>query len=186
MGTGKRTAALLAATAAFACTGFGGGTTLAQASLPAQAGDGPYMPLRVMPHYGDGPGAGRGHEGQDLFAPAGTDEVAIADAVVIDTGTGYQAGRGNYVSIYSDLTGRTYNYFHMLSAPVVGVGERVAAGQMLGDLGCSGSCWGNHLHFEMRRGRDEYGPIEDPRPLLETLGLAPAQAPHPFATATRP
>ena len=75
------------------------------------------MPLEVMPHYGDGPGAGRGHEGQDLFAPAGTAEVAIVDAIVLEAGSGYQGGRGNYVSIYSAETDRTYNYFHMLGSP---------------------------------------------------------------------
>lgn len=187
MRTGKRAAAMIAVAAAMTTAAASvGGTPPARASLPAQAGAGPYMPLRAIPHYGDGPGAGRGHEGQDLFAPAGTDEVAIVGAVVIDSGTGYQGGRGNYVSIYSAETGRTYNYFHMLAASDVGVGERVGAGEKLGDLGCTGSCWGNHLHFEMRRGRGEYGPIEDPRPLLETLGLAPAQRPDPFATATRP
>ena len=81
------------------------------------------MPLEKMPHYGDGPGAGRGHEGQDLFAPVGTDELAIVDAAVTDTGSGYQGGRGNYVSIYSSDTDRTYNYFHMLSPPDVRVGQ---------------------------------------------------------------
>ncbi len=186
MSTGKSTAALMAVTAAITSAAIAGGPAPAQASLPAEVSSGPYMPLRAMPHYGDGPGAGRGHEGQDLFAPAGTDEVAIVGAVVIGTGTGYQGGRGNYASIYSAETNRTYNYFHMLSAPDVGNGERVAAGEKLGDLGCTGSCWGDHLHFEMRSGRGQYGPIEDPRPLLETLGLAPAQGPDPFATATRP
>jgi murein DD-endopeptidase MepM/ murein hydrolase activator NlpD len=144
------------------------------------------MPLEVMPHYGDGPGAGRGHEGQDLFAPAGTGEVAIVDAVVTDTGSGYQGGRGNYVSIYSAETDRTYNYFHMLSAPEVRVGQQVHAGQELGELGCTGSCWGPHLHFEMRRGNDEYGPIEDPRPLLERLHLASSATSDAFSAAIRP
>jgi murein DD-endopeptidase MepM/ murein hydrolase activator NlpD len=181
-----KVASLMAATATIITAGFAGQLTPAQASLPVQSGDGPYMPLRAMPHYGDGPGAGRGHEGQDMFAPAGTDEVAIVDAVVADTGSGYQGGRGNYAAIYSPETDRTYNYFHMLSAPDVSAGQHVSAGQKLGDLGCTGSCWGPHLHFEMRRGDDEYGPIEDPRPLLETLRLAPAERPDAFATAIRP
>ena len=136
------------------------------------------MPLEKMPHYGDGPGAGRGHEGQDLFAPVGTDELAIVDAAVTDTGSGYQGGRGNYVSIYSSDTDRTYNYFHMLSPPDWSAsGSAVRAGQKLGDLGCTGSCWGPHLHFEMRRGDDEYGPVEDPE--------AAARDPPPRLRVTR-
>jgi murein DD-endopeptidase MepM/ murein hydrolase activator NlpD len=180
-----RAAALAAtATAVLACASAAAPRPAA-ASLPAPEGGGPVMPLEVMPHYGDGPGAGRGHEGQDLFAPAGTGEVAIVDAVVTETGSGYQGGRGNYVSIYSAETGRTYNYFHMLTAPEVRVGQRVSGGQELGELGCTGSCWGPHLHFEMRRGNDEYGPIEDPRPLLERLDLTSA-TPAAFSTAVRP
>ena len=158
----------------------------ATASLPSPSGGGPVMPLETLPHYGDGPGAGRGHEGQDLFAPIGTDELAIVDAVVTDTGSGYQGGRGNYASIYGSDTDRTYNYFHMLEAPQVRVGQRVSAGQKLGELGCTGSCWGPHLHFEMRRGEDEYGPIEDPRPLLETLEPASAAPAEAFSETIRP
>lgn len=181
-----RAAALAATAMTVLAAALAAAPTLALASLPAPAGGGPVMPLEAMPHYGDGPGAGRGHEGQDLFAPAGTDELAIVDAVVTDTGSGYQGGRGNYASIYSAETGHTYNYFHMLGAPAVRVGERVHAGQKLGDLGCTGSCWGPHLHFEMRRGDDEYGPIEDPRPLLESLELDSSEPADAFSTAIRP
>jgi murein DD-endopeptidase MepM/ murein hydrolase activator NlpD len=128
-----------------------------------------YFPLPTAPSYGDGLGAGRGHEGQDLFAPAGTPELAIANAVVLEATGGYNGGRGNYVSIYDPAADRTYNYFHMLDAPLVAPGERVHAGARLGRLGCSGSCWGDHLHFEVRRGRDPYGPVLDPLPLLRQL-----------------
>ena len=145
--------------------------TAAQAFLPPAppTGNGPYFPMRAKARFGDGIGASRGHEGQDLFAPAGTPELAVEDAVVVDAARGDNGGRGNFVSIYSPEANRTYNYFHMLHAPVVRKGQHVIAGQMLGELGCTGSCWGNHLHFEMRQGRDEYGPVLDPAPFLRTL-----------------
>lgn len=127
------------------------------------------LPLPSTPDYGDGLGAGRGHEGVDLFAPAGTPELAVSDAIVIEAAAGDNGGRGNYVSIYSRAADRTFSYFHMLAAPLVRPGERVRAGQKLGELGCSGSCWGDHLHFEVRRGRDAYGPVLDPLPVLERL-----------------
>jgi murein DD-endopeptidase MepM/ murein hydrolase activator NlpD len=125
------------------------------------------FPMRARPEYGDGLGAGRGHEGQDMFAPVGTALVSVSRAVVLETGS--DGGRGNYVSIYDPAADRTYNYFHMLSPALVRTGDRVAAGQKLGELGCSGSCWGNHLHFEVRVGRDPYGQVLDPMPTLRRL-----------------
>ncbi len=125
------------------------------------------FPLPVAPEYGDGLGAGRGHEGQDMFSPAGTPELAVSDAVVIETG--YDGGSGNYASIYDSAADRTYNYFHMLEPAMVSAGEHVTAGQQLGKLGCTGSCWGDHLHFEERTGRGTWGPVLDPRPLLDRL-----------------
>jgi murein DD-endopeptidase MepM/ murein hydrolase activator NlpD len=125
------------------------------------------FPMRANPGYGDGLDAGRGHEGQDLFGPAGTPLVAVSDAVVVETGS--NGGAGNYVSIYDPAADRTYNYFHMLGPALVGQGEGVSAGQKLGELGCTGSCWGNHLHFEVRAGRNTWGPVIDPVPVLQRL-----------------
>ena len=163
--------------------------TALAAALPAPAGasapplvptpdlarpeaEGPYLPLAANPEIGDGIGAGRSHEGVDLFAPIGTDLLAIADAVVLETGS--DGGRGNYVSIYSPSLGDTYNYLHMNEPAAVAAGEKVTAGQLLGHLGCTGSCYGAHLHFEVRDGRDTYGQVMDPVPLLGYLKLAPA------------
>jgi murein DD-endopeptidase MepM/ murein hydrolase activator NlpD len=130
------------------------------------------MPLAAEPEIGDGLDAGRGHEGVDLFAPIGTDLLAISDAVVLETGN--DGGRGNYVSIYSPRLGDTYNYLHMIEPALVAPGEEVDAGQVLGHLGCTGSCFGAHLHFEVRDGRDTYGPVLDPVPMLDYLKPAPA------------
>lgn len=138
------------------------------------AADGPYLPLRATPEYGDGLDAGRGHEGQDLFAPAGTPLVATRDAVVLETGS--DGGRGNYVAIYSDEADQTYNYFHMIAPSSVSKGQVVVAGQELGGLGCTGSCWGDHLHFEVHAGRSPYGPVLNPVPYLNGLGQAPTPA----------
>jgi murein DD-endopeptidase MepM/ murein hydrolase activator NlpD len=176
-------AALLAATILAA---LGGGSPLAPFTGPAEArafGLNLEMrpvgafPLRARPEYGDGLGAGRAHEGVDLFAPAGTAEVAISDGVVLEAAAGDNGGRGNYVSVYDPAADRTYSYFHMLRPPLVTQGERVRAGQKLGELGCSGSCWGDHLHFELRRGRDPYGPVLDPLPLLKRLSRGAAASP---------
>jgi murein DD-endopeptidase MepM/ murein hydrolase activator NlpD len=125
------------------------------------------FPMRARPEYGDGLGAGRGHEGQDMFAAPGTALVAVTDAVVIESGS--DGGRGNYISIYDPSAKRTYNYFHMLGPALARDGQRVRTGEKLGELGCSGSCWGDHLHFEVRVGRDPYGSVLDPLPMLRRL-----------------
>ncbi|MEK6277012.1 MAG: M23 family metallopeptidase [Actinomycetota bacterium] len=173
-----RAAALaVAMTATLSAIPFAGGSALpapetAQAFIPEHVQrlvSGPrfVLPMRAHPSYGDGLDSGRGHEGQDMFAPAGTPLVAIGDAVVLETGS--DGGRGNYVSIHSAATGRTYNYFHMLGPALVREGQKVRAGLKLGELGCTGSCWGDHLHFEVREGRDPYGPVIDPLPILKRL-----------------
>ena len=125
------------------------------------------FPMLARPEYGDGLDAGRGHEGQDLFAPAGTRLVAVATSVVLETGS--DGGRGNYISIYDPAARRTYNYLHMLAPALARAGERLRAGQKLGELGCTGSCWGDHLHFELRVGRNTYGAVLDPAPFLHGL-----------------
>jgi murein DD-endopeptidase MepM/ murein hydrolase activator NlpD len=52
-------------------------------------------------------------------------------------------------------------------------GQRVHAGQLVGRLGCTGSCFGAHLHFEVRRGRGARGEPMDPLPSLRRWGRLP-------------
>jgi murein DD-endopeptidase MepM/ murein hydrolase activator NlpD len=104
------------------------------------------------------------HEGQDVFAPVGTPVVAVADGVVIEAGGG--DARGNYVAIYEPHARRTFVYLHMEAPALVKPGHRVRAGQPVGRLGCSGSCFGPHLHFEVRQGRGSQRHAVDPLPLL--------------------
>lgn len=107
---------------------------------------------------------GREHEGQDMFAPAGAPLRAFQDGVVVETGD--DGGRGNYVAIFSPRANQTYVYLHMRDPARHRPGRRVAAGARLGRVGCTGSCWGDHLHFEVRRGRGTQGRPLDPLPLL--------------------
>ena len=128
------------------------------------------VPVRGPVDYGtatNGFGAQRSghvHNGQDMFAPTGTPLVAVRDAVVLERGS--DGGRGNYLVLYSAAARQSYAYFHMLAPARVTQGQRVRAGQRVGALGCSGSCDGAHLHFEVHRGRNASGKGVDPRPLL--------------------
>jgi murein DD-endopeptidase MepM/ murein hydrolase activator NlpD len=115
---------------------------------------------------------GHVHEGQDIFGKVGTPEVAVHDGVVVDRGKAsgrYSGGRGNYVAVFDPADNHSFVYMHMLRPPVVQTGDRVHAGQLLGRLGCTGSCEGPHLHFEVRIGkatlRSETKPV-DPLPYL--------------------
>ncbi len=115
---------------------------------------------------------GHAHEGQDVLARPGTPLLAVRDGVVLDGAGGrsfYAYGGGNSVVIYSPDVDRSFVYLHMLHPARVGPGVHVHAGQMIGQLGCTGSCDGPHLHFEIRMGRVAYGhegrPV-DPLPYL--------------------
>ncbi len=145
--------------------------------------DGPYHPIKVrLVNYGEFAakfGGGRSHEGQDMFAGVGTPLVAVRAGKVVDTSIDhgkYAGGRGNYIYIYSPQDDRSYGYFHMRSPPALRIGDKVAAGQEVGRLGCTGSCDGPHLHFEVRIGKASFGgdtkPI-NPLPLLKRWPAVP-------------
>ncbi len=120
---------------------------------------------------------GHAHEGQDIFGKPGTPLYAVRDGIVLD-GTGgksfYAYGGGNSLVLYSPTDDRSYVYLHMLGASPLRAGDQVHAGQPVGQVGCTGSCDGPHLHFEIRRGKVAYGhegkPL-DPLPLLRQWEL---------------
>jgi murein DD-endopeptidase MepM/ murein hydrolase activator NlpD len=129
------------------------------------------VPVRGPVDYGTATnafGAGRSshvHNGQDMFAPTGTALLAARDGVVLEKGS--DGGRGNYVALYSARAHQTYLYFHMQSPSPLAPGAHVSAGDRVGSLGCSGSCDGAHLHFEVHRGRKVSGKGIDPMPFLK-------------------
>jgi murein DD-endopeptidase MepM/ murein hydrolase activator NlpD len=104
---------------------------------------------------------GRLHAGLDIGILRDLKVTAAAAGVVTATGylPGYE-GYGNVVTV--DLGGGQENLYAHLSRVDVGPGERVEAGQLLGLAGCTGSCTGTHLHFELRVD----GKPVDPLPLM--------------------
>lgn len=105
------------------------------------------FPVRGRHDYGDGFGAGRGHQGQDVFASCGTKLVAARAGRVQFRGR--HSSAGNYLVIDGRRTGRDYAYLHLKGRPTVRRGERVRTGQMIGRVGASGNASGCHLHFEL-------------------------------------
>ncbi|MDQ3858248.1 MAG: M23 family metallopeptidase [Actinomycetota bacterium] len=85
------------------------------------------------------------HEGIDIAAPAGATVHAAASGRVIVAG--WMGGYGNLIVI--DHGGGLATAYGHLSAIWVGGGS-VSQGQGIGAVGCTGSCTGPHLHFEVR------------------------------------
>jgi murein DD-endopeptidase MepM/ murein hydrolase activator NlpD len=86
------------------------------------------------------------HPGIDIGVPAGT-PIRAADGgrVVI---AGWTGGYGNYTCI-QHTSSLSSCYGHQ-SAILVSVGQNVSQGQVIGRVGCTGLCFGDHLHFEVR------------------------------------
>lgn len=144
--------------------------TGAAAGLAAEPETGPFHPVDGPVDYGDalagfGNERGRPHEGQDILGSAGTPVVSPTRTEVLETGA--DGGRGNWAALYDKDADRTYVYFHMEAPAEVGAGQRLAPGERVGRLGCTGSCSGPNLHFEIRDGADPYGAARDPLPDLQ-------------------
>ena len=88
---------------------------------------------------------GRMHEGIDIAAGYGTPIRAAASGNVIYAG--WMGGYGNLI-IIDHGNGLATAYGHQ-SSFVVG-GGAVSQGQTIGYVGCTGHCFGPHLHFEVR------------------------------------
>jgi murein DD-endopeptidase MepM/ murein hydrolase activator NlpD len=86
------------------------------------------------------------HPGIDIGVPAGT-PIRAADSgrVVI---AGWTGGYGNYTCIQH--TASLSSCYGHQSAILVSVGQNVSQGQVIGRVGCTGLCFGDHLHFEVR------------------------------------
>jgi murein DD-endopeptidase MepM/ murein hydrolase activator NlpD len=89
---------------------------------------------------------GRMHEGIDIAAGYGTPIRAAASGRVVYAG--WMSGYGNLVAI--DHGGGVSTAYGHQSSIAVGNGQVVAQGQTIGYVGCTGHCFGPHLHFEVR------------------------------------
>ncbi len=105
------------------------------------------FPLLGRHTYGDGFGAGRGHQGQDVFAACGTRIVAARGGRVQTKA--YQSAAGYYVVIDARGTGQDYVYMHMERGDRPRAGSWVHTGETIGHESDSGDATGCHLHFEL-------------------------------------
>lgn len=89
---------------------------------------------------------GRLHAGIDLASPAGTVIRAAADGAVAIAGP--TGGYGNYVCLQH--TARFTTCYAHMSRFLTEKGAVVRQGEPVGLVGCTGHCFGDHLHFETR------------------------------------
>ena len=120
------------------------------------------VPLRAGRwESGFGPRWGRMHLGVDISVVSNARVRAAASGTVIATGwLDRHSGYGNVVKI-RHRPGLVTMYAHLASWGVRR-GQRVERGQRIATAGCTGSCTGTHLHFEVHRN----GRPVDPRPYL--------------------
>ncbi|WP_181703687.1 M23 family metallopeptidase [Chthonobacter albigriseus] len=86
------------------------------------------------------------HAGIDFRAPTGRDVAATAPGTVVTAGR--NGGYGNMVEI-DHGHGLTTRYAH-LSKIKVELGQKVARGAIIGEVGSTGRSTGPHLHYETR------------------------------------
>jgi murein DD-endopeptidase MepM/ murein hydrolase activator NlpD len=89
---------------------------------------------------------GRLHAGVDIAVPSGTPVHAAKSGRVLIAG--WVSGYGNYTCI-GHGGGLSTCYGHQTSIGV-SVGQSVSQGQVIGYSGCTGHCFGPHVHFETR------------------------------------
>jgi murein DD-endopeptidase MepM/ murein hydrolase activator NlpD len=118
--------------------------------LPGHSYGSPFGP-RVHPVFG----SVRIHTGVDIGASEGEAIHAADDGVVVSAG--WLGGYGNATII--DHGGGIATLYGHQSLISVSDGERVSRGQVIGRVGCTGTCTGDHLHFEVRIDGNPVNPV---------------------------
>lgn len=100
---------------------------------------------------------GRMHEGIDIAAPAGTPiRAADAGTVVLVQSDAESGGYGNFTCL--DHGGGLQTCYAHQSSFAITSGS-VSQGDVIGYVGCTGHCYGDHLHFEVRIGGAPTDPL---------------------------
>jgi murein DD-endopeptidase MepM/ murein hydrolase activator NlpD len=129
--------------------------------------------------FGDSFGAprpnvpGGWHHGEDIFAPAGTPVLAVADGTVHTIGF---TKIGGYRLWLRDTSGNEFYYAHLSAyTPLAVEGRTVEAGSVIGFVGDTGDAEGGspHLHFEIHPAS------------MAGLGYDGVVAPYPILVAWR-
>ena len=123
---------------------------IAGSPAPIKRGSGGFIwPVNGPVVSGFGMRWGRLHAGVDIAVPSGTPIRASASGTVAFTQPeSSSGGYGNYTCI-NHGGGISTCYAHQSSFGVSS-GQHVSQGQVIGSSGCTGHCFGPHVHFEVR------------------------------------
>lgn len=89
------------------------------------------------------------HPGIDIAVPEGTPiRAAAAGTVSLQQSEAESGGYGNYTCI--DHGGGLSTCYAHQSSFAASIGQAVSQGDIIGYTGCTGYCFGPHLHFEVR------------------------------------
>ena len=111
----------------------------------------------VTAHFGEWRGSHR-HDGIDIGMLRTLKLRAVTAGIVRKAG--YVAGYEGYGKVVVlDLPGPYTALYAHLSNVGVKRGQRVRKGQRVGLAGCTGSCSGTHLHFEVKRAGVSLNPM---------------------------
>lgn len=131
---------------AYFCFGLSLSLTLGM-NAQAQTIESYIWPAQGVVSSNYGPRHGRMHEGVDIAGPVGTPILAAASGTVIRAGA-TTGGYGNLVEI-EHADGSVTRYGHN-NKVLVSVGQVVAQGQEIAEMGNTGRSSGPHCHFEIR------------------------------------
>jgi len=157
-----------------------GGPVLVAPEVSARFSGGGYVfPVYGTASFGDSFGAprpdvpGGWHHGEDIFAPAGTPLLAVADGTLHTIGFNKIGG---YRLWLRDSAGNEFYYAHLSAySPLAVEGRRVRGGDVIGFVGDTGDADGGapHLHFEIHPAA------------MAGLGYDGVVAPYPILLAWR-
>jgi len=113
---------------------------------PAKKWTWPVKKGTITSRFGVQRGKRRRHRGVDIAARTGTKIVAARKGTVIFSGT-----RGNYGRVVIiEHSGEYVTVYAHNSKNIAELGDEVAMGQKIGEVGSTGRSTGPHLHFEIR------------------------------------
>ncbi len=125
------------------------------------------------PYGGTEGGTRDPHHGVEFYNASGTPVLAAANGTVYFAGNDksqlfspWENFYGNLIILKHDLPGTPfdtlYTIYAHLSKEEVTAGQKVTAGEKIGEVGASGSAEGSHLHFEVRVEPGDYSSTLNP------------------------